>query len=617
MRYSSGVYFAACVGDEQLGRELGLVGARHGARIGLRAFEATRALGRGDRLTCVWLAPAGVDVAGLVAEGAKGIIFGTAPGPTPDGRARAAEARSNSAGLEVSAEGEVALYVPLTSAEAFFHCRRGGGVALSNDLRWLSRLLDVPRVDPRSAHALLAISALTGELGFFQGVRRIPPGHSLRLSGREGARIERTLPPLRDFLPAAVSRPDDVVRDALDAVLERTPARALLLFSGGVDSSLAAARLAALGRTDVPLVHFTFGEQDAETPVARRIAQHLRMPFETVAYDPGDVAAMLGRVGADYSHPFGDFSAIPTNGLAHAALVAHEGSAVLECTGADGEFVVGAGYSRWASIARIPRAVRRLVAHGLELTRPWFRQDRAETAWRALRRSEILSIPLAAVAAQHALAGRAFDLTPSELRSIEQEVASRTLVFADGMEQQDRLALLDLVHVCAGEFAAKSFDVLRALGGDPRYPFLEPPMVRAAFSLPFGARSEPGEPKAVLKRLLAERVPRELVYRAKSGFRPPLERMLTRQDVRPVLRDVLEPSLNPLLAFASLPFLAQLVERASSGLSLSYASLCHLWVHVFTTQWARPLSEPLPPAAPPRPILATPGADGGRPARSS
>jgi len=72
-----------------------------------------------------------------------------------------------------------------------------------------------------------------------------------------------------------------VVHQVLDdSLVEVCPERnPVLLFSGGVDSGLLAARVAALGWRDALLVNYSFGDADPESHMAEAMAKHLGLRF--------------------------------------------------------------------------------------------------------------------------------------------------------------------------------------------------------------------------------------------------------------------------------------------------------------------------------------------------
>ena len=71
----------------------------------------------------------------------------------------------------------------------------------------------------------------------------------------------------------------------------------MLFFSGGVDSSLLAARAAALGRTDIQLLNYAFGQHDPEAAHAQRVAAHL--PKRRIQEKLDGPRHLLATAGAD------------------------------------------------------------------------------------------------------------------------------------------------------------------------------------------------------------------------------------------------------------------------------------------------------------------------------
>ena len=71
-----------------------------------------------------------------------------------------------------------------------------------------------------------------------------------------------------------------------------------------------------------------------------------------------------------------------------------------------------------------------------------------------------------------------------------------------------------------------------------RVPFVDPIVVRAAFSIPGSAKIQRRQGKIALKRAAEKWLPHEIVYRPKASFSAPL-RAWVRNDLREVIQDVL------------------------------------------------------------------------------
>ena len=208
-----------------------------------------------------------------------------------------------------------------------------------------------------------------------------------------------------------------------------------------------------------------------------------------------------------------------------------------------------------------------------------------ERAGRLLSRSAQLSLGQAVVA-QNALERVAYT-TPDDIQAqLRQAIHANFEVLNTGTDPRDHLSFLDLVWVCAGRMAPKSFDPLRGRGIRPIYPFLQPAMVAGSSALSWDAKCTAGEKKALLKRLLARHIPPEWVYRPKSGFTRPAHAVFAEPTMQDYLHDVVLSPGNPLLDYCRRDTVRQLVER-SRHRALGVGAYNFLWALTFTSGWLR------------------------------
>jgi asparagine synthetase B (glutamine-hydrolysing) len=365
----------------------------------------------------------------------------------------------------------------------------------------------------------------------------------------------------------------------------RAPHAATLFFSGGVDSALLAARLAQAGRNDIRLVNYAFGAEDEESRLALRIADCLGLECHRILHDVRQIPQVFESLGKSYTYPYGDISVVPTKLLVENAIRQGQISGtVIEGTGADGGFGVGANYPRWRKLYAVPAPVRWVAAESYRALKLWRAHNRQEHLCRIARKSVTMPMRHAAMA-ENALEGIAY-VTPRDIRaSLRQMIEANLEILSVQTEEAERLSLLDVAWVCAGRMASKSFDPLRAQGIQPIYPFLEPQMAALSSALTWQEKAEGGEPKAVLKRMLARAIPSELVYRRKSGFTPPQKDLLATPAMREFLHDVALSQRNPLLAYCRTDIVRQIVELMQRGQPLGESARDFLWALAFTSGW--------------------------------
>ena len=78
-----------------------------------------------------------------------------------------------------------------------------------------------------------------------------------------------------------------------------------------------------------------------------------------------------------------------------------------------------------------------------------------------------------------------------------------------------------------------------AVGVEVRVPLLDLELVRFAARIPSRFKQKGRVGKAIFKRAMEPYLPRDVIYRPKSGFGVPLRRWL-RQELRPMLEDTLD-----------------------------------------------------------------------------
>jgi asparagine synthase (glutamine-hydrolysing) len=479
--------------------------------------------------------------------------------------------------------GEVQIIIPPATPEPFYYTKKSQGYVVGNDMRLLMRLTEL-EIDDRAIYALFQYGAIPPTITMSKNIQRVPNGHTLRIIPRSD---EIILKPF--FQPMGEARirdmnPEMQVTHVLDGILEAMPLSTAIYFSGGIDSGLLAARLAEMERTDIRLINYTFGPRDQEGDLAVRMAAHLGLSCEQIMYDPLGIPLVLERLGKDYSFPFGDPSMITQNLLVHASLQSTgQPATIINGTGADGAFGTVMN-PRCYQIYLMPYSIRQMIAKGYERLKCWQYDSKMEYYARLFRQSIQMPAQHASIIAYNSLDGIVYRIPDTVRESLQQTIKARIQILGAGLSPDKQASLLDLVYVCAGRYAASCFDPLRRLGIRPIFPFLEPPMIDLSLSLQ-REKSFGGEDKALLKNLLACRVPKELVYRPKSYFFPPLQEILTYTPMQELLRNVTLSKKNPLIDFCRIHTVKQMVERARDRQALGKQACKFLWVLMFTSTW--------------------------------
>jgi asparagine synthase (glutamine-hydrolysing) len=103
-----------------------------------------------------------------------------------------------------------------------------------------------------------------------------------------------------------------------------------------------------------------------------------------------------------------------------------------------------------------------------------------------------------------------------------------------------RMLLLEQKYFLADHNLNYTDKMSMAAGVEVRVPFLDPDLMQLASRVPDRYRIRSGEAKWILKRAMEPLLPRDVIYRPKTGFGVPL-RAWMRGPLRGLVRDTLDP----------------------------------------------------------------------------
>jgi asparagine synthase (glutamine-hydrolysing) len=388
--------------------------------------------------------------------------------------------------------------------------------------------LDGPRTIDRTAlEHYLAFAYVPAPLTIYEGVRKLPPGHTLTFDGRS-VRTERYWEPV--LAPAEGGAEDYAaqVRDALGRAVRKrlvadVPVGAFL--SGGLDSSIVAGLMSGFQPSRTFSISFR-EERFNEIAYAREAAARFRTEhreFEVTA----DAVAVLPLLVERFGEPFGDASAVPTY------YVSRETSKhVKVALSGDGGDELFLGYRRYDAIARMASLKRwpaPMLAAGAVALKPW-RTNYGERVRRMFAMSraplgdlyaDLVSVFTPPMRKALGLGARVEDFVagPFSRRSGDPAAAA---------------GFADLETYLPNDILAKVDIASMANGLEVRCPFLDREVVDLALRMPAELRRG----KGVLRRAFRDLLPPSILERGKMGFGVPLTQWL-RGSLRPLLEDAL------------------------------------------------------------------------------
>lgn len=352
--------------------------------------------------------------------------------------------------------------------------------------------------------------------------------------------------------------------------------------SGGIDSSLVVASMQSQRTQPVQTFSIGFTNPDFdEAPYARAIAHHLGTDHHEVYLTPQDVMTFIPRLPEWYDEPFADSSQLPTFLVSQKA----RQKVTVSLSGDGGDELFG-GYNRYrvapsgeAFLTYIPLKLRAWLKARVSKGRPL---------------SKFLKIPQWDQKLQKI--GKILDA------ETDLDLYKRLLTFWDSSSLLrekggsfhpdwetswrllptflDRMQVSDMLGYLPDDILTKVDRASMAVGLEARVPFLDPEIVRFAWSLPQHFKQRGGVGKWILRRVLETYMPASLFERPKMGFAIPLGEWL---------RGPLKSWAESLLFAASeeeSPFRTDVLQKTwtchQEGLQ-DWGS--HLWVSLAFQQW--------------------------------
>ena len=449
-----------------------------------------------------------------------------------------------------------------------------------------------PALNHAALPEFLATRFLAGDETFFQGIRKLPPGHVLTWSLAGGPRRRRywSLPTGTDDSRAGLGERSDELRARLEATIRShlmSDVPLGLFLSGGLDSSGLAALMAPMVSDRIRTFSVGFDDSGSnELPFARLAARAVGAQHHEVVLSPDDFFGSLPRLIWHEDEPISFPSSIALNFVSQ--LARPHVKVVLTGEGADELFLgynwyrltawneqLGRRYRAWTppalrrgvrhAVSALPRPLRRYASRSFLALDPGVRAVCYENfsvfsdTW---RRSLLVDRQLM----------EATDPYREQLRCFEQAPGS-TL---------DRMSHADLQTYLV-ELLMKQDQMSMAASIESRVPFLDHELVEHVVRTPAQYKIRGLTTKAILREALRDRVPSEILRRRKLGFPVPFGRW-ARERFAPLIRDtILGPRALARGMFAREP-LERLVAEHEAGIA-NHAD--RLWLLLNLEIWQR------------------------------
>lgn len=404
-----------------------------------------------------------------------------------------------------------------------------------------------PDIDRDALASFMRFGYVPAPQSIYQGVHKLIPGTMVIVKGNKPGEIEhQTYWSAGEMARMGLENPFDgsepEAKEMLRSMLRESvrlqqisdvPLGAFL--SGGIDSSLIVALMQE--ESNHPVRTFTIGFNQAsynEAEDAEVVANHLGTDHTELYVGPDEVLSVIPDLPVLYDEPFAASSQIPIHLVSK---LAREHVAV-SLSGDAGDELFG-GYNRynWSqSLLNSPVLLRRVLKFLLQILTPsqWDRMygmvQPLLPAFLQIRTPGDKANKLASVLS----AESSLELY-KRIRSVwtdDQELIINGMdrsdfsavwdTFSDFDSTQLQMMFLDLITYLPDHILCKLDRAAMGTSLETRVPFLDHRIVEFAWKLPLEMKFQNGQGKWILRQLLNEYLPKELIDRPKMGFTAPI-----------------------------------------------------------------------------------------------
>lgn len=473
-----------------------------------------------------------------------------------------------------------------------------GTFAFASELKALSQLVPGERnLDISALHRYLSFLWCPGDQTPFKNIKKLAPGDALYVRGGNIVRawnwyqlpIFRAQPSDLSF-DSSVNGTVHYLRQAVHRqMVSDVPVGAFL--SGGLDSSAIVAFARELN-PDLNCFTIKFeGPQDSGTaddlPYARNVAQFLGVPLNVVSVNSNNMASDLERMIVGLDEPLADPA--PLNVLYISQMARDQGIKVL-LSGAGGDDIF-TGYRRHLAVEAerywswLPQSARSGLASAtkhLDQRYALFRRitklfsgagldgnQRLVEYFRWSRESDLLNLYT-----QETIDELGSHRAAAPMLSFLQQIP-------DGPPPLEKMLSLEQRFFLCDHNLTYTDKMSMAAGVEVRVPFLDLDLVDFSARIPSHMKQHRDIGKWVLKKAMEPFLPRDVIYRPKSGFGAPLRRWM-RFELRDLLNDTLsEASMRKRGIFNPSAVSRLIAENDSGKIDASYTLLSILSIELW------------------------------------
>lgn len=425
-------------------------------------------------------------------------------------------------------------------------CRRGPNLYFGSELKALFVHPEIERqINPEALHYFTSLNYVPSPLTMVQGIEKLPPGHWLewdngRVKTAPYWRLQLRPDPRRTFDDASEELDDLLRKSVREHLISDVPIG--LWASGGLDSSTILHYAAEASSKPLKTFSITFrGREFDESGYAHRIAQHYGTEHHELDLNPSlDLAGAIEEMAYHSDEPGADAGALPVWFLSRMSrehvTVALSGEGADELLGGYCTYLADRYYR---GLSKLPAVARRMALSLADRLPVSDAKIGFEYKLRRMLRGSFLAPEDA-----HLFWNGTFSEDEKKRLHISNGHPPVSALLnnlpgdAIASGYLNRYLWLDQSYYLPDDILYKCDRMSMAHALEVRPPFLDHRIVEFAAGLPEHLKIRGSELKFLLRRMMKNKLPAEVLSRKKEGFDIPAHDWL-RGALRPLLLDTL------------------------------------------------------------------------------
>ena len=440
----------------------------------------------------------------------------------------------------------------------------------ASELKAINQILKNKKINYESVSAYLHLGYIPSSYTIYENIFKVKPGSYIEFSNNKI--IEKSYWDIKDKIHPNTFKDFNSSKHKLKSLIQSSVKKRLIsdvpigtFLSGGTDSSLISAIAQEINGS--PINTFSVGFEDAkynESHHAKKVAKYIGTNHKEFILKEIDAMTELESIMENFDEPFADSSALPT--LLVSKMAKKHVSVCLSGDGGD-ELFMGYGSYNWAN----------------RFSNPFIWRSRRHISWllsqsnneRKKRASLVFNSP-SKNWKSHIFSQEQCFFCEKEINSLIDkskfpiiDEINKIKPLNRKLNNSEKQAFFDLKNYLVDDLLVKVDRSSMYASLEARVPILDHNIIEYAVNIDRKLKSNKGVQKHILKEILYDYIPKEIMDRPKWGFSIPLDNWL-KKDLNYLIIQFLSKSAINEIGVLNYSVVKDLIKRFENGENYLY-----------------------------------------------